>query len=229
MIEEEDAVEVVQLMLDGAGLEPGRLLAVAVPVAVGGLEHDPLRAAHLAVDLRDGEAAFLGRGAALALDDDGIDHLEAILVGVDHGHPAGHADLVSGQPHAARGVHRLEQVVHQPANLVVRGADLVAPLAQRRRAHQVQGQQAHAAGVPGAEGAPAPPIRTMRERSTMKLAVPLSTVTRVSFAPSDSTSRMSRTFPMMPPLVMTSSPFFRLLSSSACFFRAWLDGRRMRK
>ena len=49
------------------------------------------------------------------------------------------------------------------------------------------------------------------------------------FTPSDSTSRMSRTFPMMPPLVMTSSPFFRLLSSSACFFRAWLDGRRIRK
>jgi hypothetical protein len=72
-------------------------------------------------------------------------------------------------------------------------------------------------------------MRTMRERSTMKLAVPLSMVTRVSLAPSDSISRMSRTFPMIPPLVMTSSPFFRLLSSSACFFRAWLDGRRIRK
>ena len=50
----------------------------------------------------------------------------------------------------------------------------------------------------------------MRERSTTTLAVPVSSVTRVSFTPSDSTSLMSRTLPISPPLVITSSPFLRL-------------------
>ena len=35
--------------------------------------------------------------------------------------------------------------------------------------------------------------------------------------------------PRIPPLVMISSPFLRLASSSACRFRAWPEGRRMRK
>ena len=61
MVEEEDAVEVVDLVLDGAGLEPGRLLPESVAVAVGGLDDDPLRPAHVAVDLGDREAALLGR------------------------------------------------------------------------------------------------------------------------------------------------------------------------
>ena len=52
--------------------------------------------------------------------------------------------------------------------------------------------------APPAPRRPRPPIRTIRERSTTTLAVPLSSVTRVSFAPSDSTSLMSRTLPMMP-------------------------------
>ena len=52
MVEEEDAVEVVDLVLDGAGLEPGRLLAGPGAVAVGGLDDEPLRPAHVAGDLR---------------------------------------------------------------------------------------------------------------------------------------------------------------------------------
>ena len=73
-------------------------------------------------------------------------------------------------------------------------------------------------------------MRTIRPRSTTTVAVPLSMVTRTSFTPGwISTSLMSRTLPMMPPLVITSSFFLRFPSSSACFFRAWLEGRRMRK
>ena len=82
---------------------------------------------------------------------------------------------------------------------------------------------------PAAPGALEPPMRTMRERSTTTVAVPLSSVTRVSLTPSDSTSLMSRTFPTRPPLVITSSPFLRFSSSAACFFLVWAEGRRMRK
>ena len=63
-------------------------------------------------------------------------------------------------------------------------------------------------GAPGARWRRRP--ARCATRSTMTLAVPVSTVTRVSFTPSDSTSLMSRTLPMMPPLVITSSPFLRL-------------------
>ena len=45
VIEKQDAVEVVDLVLDGAGPEPARLHAVGHAVPAGGLEHDPLRAA----------------------------------------------------------------------------------------------------------------------------------------------------------------------------------------
>ena len=74
-----------------------------------------------------------------------------------------------------------------------------------------------------------PPMRTMRERSTTTVAVPVSSVTRVSLMPSLSTSLMSCTLPTSPPLVITSSPFLRFCSSAACRFLAWLEGRRMRK
>ncbi len=46
---------------------------------------------------------------------------------VHHRHPARHAHLVGGEPDALGGVHRLEQIVDQPAHLLVHLGDLGAP------------------------------------------------------------------------------------------------------
>src|SRR5688572_21616864 len=217
MVEKEDAVEMVDLVLDRTGLEPGGVAAVAIALEVGGLQHDPLGPGHVTVDLRNREAALLGGGFPLALQDHGVDHDEPVAVGVDHRDPPGDPHLVRRQPYATRGVHGLEHVAHQPAHLVVGSADLFAAPAKDGRAEQVQREQAHAGVAPGAVD---PPMRTMRERSTTTVAVPVSNVTRVSLMPSLSTSLMSRTLPTSPPLVITSSPFLRFCSRAACRFLA---------
>ena len=97
MIEEKDTVEMIDLVLDRPSLEAGRLLAVPIAIEVERLDHDTLGPGHIAVDIRYGEAALLGGRTALGLDDGGVDHGKPIAVGIDHRHPAGHANLIRGQ------------------------------------------------------------------------------------------------------------------------------------
>src|SRR5688572_7457799 len=89
MVEEENAVQMVDLVLDGAGLETGRFLPVAGPILIERLDDDALRTGDVSVDLRNREAALLSRRATLGLDDGRVDHDEPVAVGVYHGHPAG--------------------------------------------------------------------------------------------------------------------------------------------
>jgi hypothetical protein len=217
VVEEQNAVEVIQLVLDGAGDEAVNFQPIGLAVAIQGLEHDAIGSGHIAEDLRNRQTALFGGGASLRLDDHRVDHREALALRVDHGDAPRHPDLVGREPHAVGRLHRLEQVVHEAAQLVVHPGDVAAPLAQNRRAEQVKRTETHPAGA----GALDWPTRTMRARSTTTVAVPLSTVTRSSL--------MSFTLPISPPLVVISSPFLRPASSCSCCFRVCPCGRMIRK
>ena len=104
------------------------------------------------------------------------------------------AHLIGGEAHTFGCVHGLEQIAYQSPDFVIDLAHFGTVLPEHRRTEKMKRKQAHAAGgVAGAEL----PTRMMRERSMTTVAVPLSTVTRTSFAPSPSVSLMSFTRPMI--------------------------------
>src|ERR1035437_9467841 len=72
---EEDAVEVIDLMLDGAGEQPVALDADLLAVAVQPPGHDTVAALHLADQSGDGEAALVPRLLALAAHHLGVGEL----------------------------------------------------------------------------------------------------------------------------------------------------------
>src|SRR5215213_5568203 len=217
----------IDLVLDCPGLESGRFLAVGMSVGIQRLDHHAVGSGDIRIDLRYREAALLGPGPSLRFHYARVHHYEAILVHINYGNPPGDTHLVGGEPDALGSIHGLEHVGNQPLHLIIDRVYRLTVLAQHRRSQQVQIQQTHVAAGPGA--AALLPTRTMRDRSTTTVEVPLSTVTRTSFSPSASISLISRTRPMIPPLVITSSPFFSLVSSSAWRLRACPEGRRIRK
>ncbi len=104
----------VELVLHAARLE-----AQAVDRALGMLDHDRGRAAHVGGQVGNREAALAGDLGALRLDDPRVDeHQQAVVrVGlrvsphVDRDHPCELSDLRGGQPDAAlERSHRVEQV-----------------------------------------------------------------------------------------------------------------------
>src|SRR5712691_4964897 len=221
VVEEEDAVEVVDLVLDGAGLVAAHFGAVGAAVPVRRLDHNPLRPFDVAEDFRDREAAFLGDlDFGAALDDHGVDEHQrrrVLLAHVHDGDALRDADLVGGEPHAFGGAHRFEQVVHQPPHRVVHAGDRRRTLAQHRRAEQVEAANGHDALASAARLT----MLAMLPRSTTSLASPLRIVTSLSFR--------CTTSPTMPPEVTIWSPRCSVSSSflcSSCWRRC---GRRMRK
>jgi hypothetical protein len=113
-VEVDDAVQVVELVLEDAGqpalgLDP-ELLAVPPP----GLDREGRRPGDGALPVGRGEAPLLVRDRLRAA----LDHLrvdqgvEGVLV-LDHHHPQGDADLRRGQADAGGGAHGVDQVVEQ--------------------------------------------------------------------------------------------------------------------
>src|SRR5688572_5266492 len=226
VIEEEDAVEVVHLMLDGARRERAHLEPERLAVRIERLDDDLLGTRDVGEHIGNGKASLLGGGAPLGREDPRIDERDPVAVGIDDRDSPRDAHLVRGESDALGGVHRLEHARDEFAHFGIDRPDLVAALSENRRTEEVKRKQRH---HPADGCAVEAPIRTIRERSMTTVAVPDSTVTRVSFTPFVSTSLISRTRPMIPPAVITSSFFLSPESSSACFFRAAPWGRRMRK
>ena len=74
-------------------------------------------------DLRVDEDAGLADRLAL---------FRLLLLKVDHQHALGNADLDGGEADSGRGVHRVEHVVDQPAQIVVDLVNRLGDLAQTR-------------------------------------------------------------------------------------------------
>ena len=126
----------VDLVLRRTSLETGQFEAIRMPVAIERFERHVDVAVHVPVDVGNRETAFFGAFDHLArLQDARVDKHEGwrgVLAHVHDRHALRDADLVRGEPYALRGVHRLEQVVHQPAHGVVHGGDGHSALSQDR-------------------------------------------------------------------------------------------------
>ncbi len=133
MVQEQDAVQVVDLVLDRPRAERGCFDQVAPAIPVCRFDDDPLGAVHVAVDVGNGETPFLAAVPPFPLDDHGIDQdHRVVFAGVHHRDAVGGPDLVGGEAHALSRPHRVEQVVHQSTDAVVERFDLGSPLAQHR-------------------------------------------------------------------------------------------------
>src|SRR6266571_1686197 len=221
VIEEQDAIEVIDFVLRGARLEAGELDRVRLAVAVERCDGNGERALHIAVDVGNREATLLGRFDGVAqLDDPGVDQHERwreLLAHVDDRNSPRDAHLVRGEPHAFGRAHGVEEVVHQPPDLVVHGCDRRRRLTQHRRAQQVEPPDRHC------DFASMDRLRmlAMFERTMTKRASPLFTVTSSSFR--------CTTSPRIPPDVSTLSPFCREASSWLWRSRCFFCGRRIMK
>ena len=124
---EEDAVEMVGLVLDGAGGQfvDGDLEPLAFEVEC--LDDDFLGPADIAVELGEREAAFFAGLGSFAADDLGVDEDDLfVFLGdfarkVDDEQAQGEADLVGGQANAFVFVHQLEHAADDGAQV---GVDL---------------------------------------------------------------------------------------------------------
>src|ERR1035437_5587583 len=116
---EEDAVEVIDLMLDGAGEQPVALDADLLAVAVQPPGHDTVAALHLADQSGDGEAALIPRLLALAAHHLGVGELVDLVVDLEDDDAQRHAHLGGGEAGAVGVDHGLDHVVHELADGVV--------------------------------------------------------------------------------------------------------------
>src|SRR4029077_3507696 len=215
MIEEQHTIQVIDLVLDGAGLVRCHLHAIGLTVAIERLERDLERPLHLPIDLRDREAALFGHLHDIALaNDPGIDEHQRrriVFTHVDHGHAPRDADLVRREPDALGRAHRFEQIVHQAAYLVVHGGDVRRALPEHRRAEEVELANGHC------DFASTVRLRmlAMLERCTMRRDSALRIWTSSSFRCTPS--------PMMPPEVTIRSPRWSDSSSWRCrsCWRRW--------
>src|SRR5919109_3533074 len=130
---EQDPVEVIDLVLDGAreqsiAFDPDRL-ALAVEAA-GDHAHGALDLAHIA---RHRETALHADLLPLPLDHLGVDQHVQVLVRLEDDHPQPDSNLGRRQSHARRGDHGLDHVVDQLADAVIDAADPLRLLAKDRR------------------------------------------------------------------------------------------------
>ena len=136
MIEKQNPVQMVDLMLDGPRFVAHRFGAKRLAVAVECVDHDSRRPLDVAESVRNRKTAFFRRlMVRTPLDDERIDEHEGrriFLAHVHHGHALRDADLVRGEADALGGAHRLEQIVHEPADVVIHRANRGRLLSQQR-------------------------------------------------------------------------------------------------
>src|SRR4051812_4912183 len=123
MIEEQNAVEMVDLVLNRARLVSVRVDARAASFLIERLDDDTERTGDIAEDVGNRQASLLGNLVFFtAFDDDRIDEYEGgriLLTDIHDGHATRDADLIRGEPDTFRRAHGLEQVVDEPAHGVI--------------------------------------------------------------------------------------------------------------
>ena len=124
MVDEQLAVQVVQLVLRAGGPKPVEIAFLRLAVEPGPAHPHLGRADHLGVDVGERQAAFLEDPRGLGQADDlGVDHDQrrgaavGILAAIHHEHPLQHAQLRRGKAHARRLVHRGQHVGRQRLEL----------------------------------------------------------------------------------------------------------------
>src|SRR5690606_30565694 len=148
-IDEEDAVQVVDLVLERTGQEPLGLDPDGPAVPVQPLDDDAGRALDDLLQPRDAETPLLVSLDLVArLEDDRIHEAERLdprLPDIDDDDAAADPDLRRGEADAVRVVHRREHLVHQAPDLVVDLLDRLGLLPQDRVAEDPYLVYRHAA------------------------------------------------------------------------------------
>src|SRR5688500_1110030 len=143
VVEEQLAVQVIDLVLQAASEEIGGLEFERLAIAIERSHRNARRAIDVAEHFRDREATFLAPGGALADDDLWVHDDDRAVVEVDHGEPLRPTHLWCREPDALRRVHRLEHVVGQAAQLVGHALDGLGLLPKNRRAQDVDFEEGH--------------------------------------------------------------------------------------
>src|SRR2546422_3655022 len=151
MIEKEDAVEVVDLVLDRARLVALRFDAEPLAAPIQRFHDDACGSLHITEDVGNGEAALLGRLFLLAaLDNHRVDKGEWRWIFVPDVHDSDatrHTDLIGSQTDAFRGPHGLEQILHDLAHVVIHGLYRLCVLSGGRGAEGGEGADGPASFV----------------------------------------------------------------------------------
>src|SRR5688572_20778617 len=229
VVDEQLPVQVIDLVLEGACQEIGRLALEQVALEVRRAHRDPCGAVDIPVNVRNRQAAFLGAFLPRFGNDLGVDEDDGIVVDVDDRDTLEASDLWCGEADSLGRAHRVEHVLDKLPQVLGDHADRSCLSAQHWRPQDVDLQQAHAV----APTVPEPATRVMPRRSTTTRDSPDLMVTRSSidfaFASSPAASLMCTTSPTSPPAVTTLSPLRRLRSRSSCCRRCFCCGRIMRK
>src|SRR5690606_17108108 len=220
VIQEEAAVEVIELMLQAACEQVRRFHFEQISLQVQPAHARDGWPFHVTEDLRDREAAFLGLVAPFRVQQLRIHEGVACPIHVADEQALLASDLRRRQADPLRGMHRLEHVVGEPANLVGDSFDRDRLLAQDRRAEYVNLQHAHdVASVDGVM------TRATRPRSTISRESPLLIVSRSSSVATACPSFMdfftSTMSPTIPPAVTIASPRFSSSSRVSCCLRCF--------
>src|SRR5579864_83509 len=113
-VDEQDAVEVVDLVLERASGEAGRLDAHFLPAPVAPFHDHRLVARNLADPARIAQTALVADLDAVALDDLRVGQRpDLVLIALHDADAQRHADLRRGETGARRREHGLREVVHQ--------------------------------------------------------------------------------------------------------------------
>ncbi len=137
MVDEENAFQMVMLVLDARRHQPGHAFLMMLAVLVLPVDGDLGGARHIGILFGDRQAAFRIDAMLLALvGKDGVDeharladHLLALFIlgigflQVDHQDALRHPDLNRRQPDAGGVVHRLEHIGDQLLQLGIEGLD----------------------------------------------------------------------------------------------------------
>src|ERR1035437_899991 len=230
VIDEQLAVQVVDLVLKAHAQQLSTHNLERLALAIERLDHDARRARDVAVQLGDREAAFFPLDGPRALDDLRIDEHEPLAVHVHHREPLRAAHLRGGEAHAVRGGHRFEHVVDELLQFGREGVDRAGLLAEDRIAEDADREDAHAAVT----SLPLDLITLCtRPRWITTVESPDLMVMRSSSVftgtPSFSDSLMRIISPTSPPTVTISSPFRSENSEFSCCFRCFCCGRIIRK
>ena len=130
MVDEQDALEMVHLMLEADREQAVEVFLMLLAILVEPAGADMVGPQHLGILVGDRQAAFgvghflVRMGQDFGVDEHPrlLDRLSAFFVGlaqVHHQQALGHADLDRGEADAGSVVHRLEHVGDQRAQLVI--------------------------------------------------------------------------------------------------------------
>src|SRR3954470_4900680 len=143
-VEEELAVEVVDLVLQAAGHQPAAREPQRLPVDVETLD-DAVHGAHGGrPDSGHRQAALVAvLGLLRQFDDRRVHHVPDLAVDVVRERPDTHADLRGGQAGPAGVVDGLDEVAHQRGQVAVEGTHLVGGRAEHGVADLTDGTDGH--------------------------------------------------------------------------------------